>query len=94
MTARTITILSAVATLAACDVPVGSVIPDELRTAACVVDVVPDALPVIDDAIADSKTQAEKVRDAVPLTPADVDGTTAIVNIATRVRVCMERKQP
>lgn len=78
--------------LTSCDTAIGSVVPEQLRTAACVVDSIPAGIAVLDDAIADIETQAAKVRDGVPIVAQDVDGPTALVNVATAIRACLESK--
>lgn len=90
--AKALALTITLATITGCDTTISSVIPGELQTVTCVIDVVPDVIAVLDDAIADTETQANKVAAGELLTPADVDGTTTVVNLATRVRECMRAK--
>ena len=71
---------------------VGTAVPEQLRTTACVLDSLPAGVSVLDDAQADAKAQATKIADGEKILATDVDGTTALVNVATRIRVCLENE--
>ena len=86
-------ILGALVLLTGCDPAlVGTTPPDQLRNVACVLDSLPDGVAALDDAEADAKAQAAKIIAGEKILATDVDGTTALVNVATEIRVCLEAK--